>query len=278
MKDYCLGLYEKSMPADITWEERFCAAREAGFDFIELSVDESGERLSRLEWDAQARRDFVKRMADCGGYVKSMCLSAHRKFPIGSGVAETEREGMRIMEAAIGLARDLGIRIIQLAGYDVYYNETSSVATKERFLENLGKSTMLAAQNEVILALETMENDFMNTIEKAMYYVREVGSPYLQVYPDMGNVSNGTENVTRDVRTGRGHIVAAHLKETVPGVFRDMRFGEGAVDFETVVRCLRGEGVRSFTAEFWWDGKPQWKDTLRHSHDFLAAYLGREKA
>ena len=47
MKDYCLGLYEKSMPADITWEERFCAAREAGFDFIELSVDESPPRMGR---------------------------------------------------------------------------------------------------------------------------------------------------------------------------------------------------------------------------------------
>ncbi|MBC5649228.1 L-ribulose-5-phosphate 3-epimerase [Christensenella tenuis] len=275
MKEYCLGLYEKSMPADITWEERFAAARRAGFDFIEISVDESGERLSRLAWDSERRKEFLKRMADSGGCIKSMCLSAHRKYPIGSGIPETEREGMRIMEEAILFARDLGIRIIQLAGYDVYYGETSSVGTKERFLENLYKSAMLAAKNEVILALETMENNFMNTIEKAMYYVREVGSPYLQVYPDMGNVSNGTENVTQDVRAGKGHIVAAHLKETVPGVFRDMRFGEGAVDFDTVVRCLKGQGVRSFTAEFWWDGKPDWENTLAFSHDFLARYLER---
>ena len=32
---------------------------------------------------------------------------------------------MEIMEKAIQLAEDLGIRIIQLAGYDVYYEESS---------------------------------------------------------------------------------------------------------------------------------------------------------
>ena len=263
------------MPADITWEERFCAAHRAGFDFIEISIDESDERLARLAWSEEKRKEFVKSMVGCGGCIKSMCLSAHRKYPIGSGVPETEREGMRIMEEAVIFARDLGIRIIQLAGYDVYYNEASNVGSKERFLENLAQSAMLAARHGVILALETMENNFMNTIEKAMYYVNEVGSPYLQVYPDMGNVSNGTENVTQDIRTGKGHIVAAHLKETVPGIFRDMRFGEGKVDFETVICCLKKQGVRSFTAEFWWDGKADWEDTLVFSHDFLVRYLTR---
>ena len=40
------------------------------------------------------------------------------------------------MAKAIDLASDLGIRVIQLAGYDVYY-EKKSVATRSFFIENL---------------------------------------------------------------------------------------------------------------------------------------------
>jgi L-ribulose-5-phosphate 3-epimerase len=80
---------------------------------------------------------------------------------------------MEIMEKAILLSYDIGVRIIQLAGYDVYYNEKSTVATKERFLQNLYKSALVAAKYGIILALETMKNDFCNTIEKAMYFVKK---------------------------------------------------------------------------------------------------------
>ena len=122
--------------------------------------------------------------------------------------------GMRIMEQAIELAYDLGARIIQLAGYDVYYDEDSTPCTKERFMQNLWESTRMAASRGVILALETMENDFMNTIGKAMYYVNTINSPYLKIYPDMGNITNATGHIAQDIRAGRGHIAAAHLKET----------------------------------------------------------------
>ena len=33
----------------------------------------------------------------------------------------------------------------------------------------------------------------MNTTAKAMDYVKRIGSPYLGVYPDVGNLTNGVE-------------------------------------------------------------------------------------
>ena len=71
-----------------------------------------------------------------------------------------------------------------------------------------------------MLGIETMENDFVNTVEKAMVYVNGINSPYLKVYPDTGNISNGISDVAADILAGKGHICAAHLKETKPGVFR----------------------------------------------------------
>ena len=45
-----LGIYEKALPNDFTWLEKMQAAKQAGFYYIEISIDESEERLSRLDW------------------------------------------------------------------------------------------------------------------------------------------------------------------------------------------------------------------------------------
>ena len=36
--EYRLGLYEKAMPAGMSWETMLSAAGEAGFDFLEISL------------------------------------------------------------------------------------------------------------------------------------------------------------------------------------------------------------------------------------------------
>ena len=46
MKAYELGQYEKSMPNDLTWKEKLQLCREFGFDYLEMSVDESEEKLA----------------------------------------------------------------------------------------------------------------------------------------------------------------------------------------------------------------------------------------
>lgn len=94
-------------------------------------------------------------------------------------------------------------------------------------MKNLKKSVEMAERAGVILGFETMETEFMNTVEKAMKYVTLVDSPYLNVYPDIGNLTNAActykNDVLEDLRLGQGHLAAMHLKETVPGVFREVR-------------------------------------------------------
>ena len=38
MKEYVLGLYEKAMPKELSWKEKLLAAKEAGYDFVEISI------------------------------------------------------------------------------------------------------------------------------------------------------------------------------------------------------------------------------------------------
>ena len=272
MKEYTLGLYEKSMPNFLSWEEKLKCAKECGFDAVEISIDETEEKLARLDMTKEERKDLIDTMFKCGINIRTMCLSGHRKYPLGSEDEATRNRGMEIMEKAIDLADDLGIRIIQLAGYDVYYEEGNE-KTRKYFEENLIKAAEMAGKKGVILAFETMETEFMNTVEKAMKFVNLVNSPYLQVYPDAGNITNATLNsgikASDDLRKGLGHISAVHLKETVPGKFREIPFGTGHVDFEDIIKTSWEMGVRKFTAEFWYVGNDDWKEVIREARTFF---------
>ncbi|WP_252234522.1 L-ribulose-5-phosphate 3-epimerase [Clostridium sp. ZS1] len=278
MKEYTLGLYEKSMPNYLTWEEKLNCAKECGFDTIEISIDETEEKLSRLDMSIEERKNLVNLMFKTGIGIRTMCLSGHRKYPLGSLNEDTRNRGIDIMKKAVNLASDLGIRIIQLAGYDVYY-EDGNDETRKHFEENLKLSVDIASSKGIVLAFETMETEFMNTVEKAMKFVDMVNSPYLQVYPDCGNVKNATLNygttVIDDFETGRGHIAAVHLKETVPGKFREITFGTGHVNFEEVINKSWELGVRKFTAEFWYVGNEDWKQVIKDTKKFMDEKFNR---
>lgn len=272
MKKYTLGLYEKSMPNYLSWNEKLNLAKEYGFDTIEISIDETDEKLARLDMSKEDRKRLVEIMFNCGVDIRTMCLSCHRRFPLGSMDENIRKKGMEIMEKAIDFADDIGIRIIQIAGYDVYYEKGNEI-TRKYFEENIKKAVEMAAKKGIILAFETMETEFMNTIEKAMEFVKLVNSPYLQVYPDCGNVTNAALEygigVIDDFEKGRGHISAVHLKETVPGKFREIEFGTGHVNFEEVIKKSWEMGIRKYTAEFWYTGNDNWKDVIKNTKIFM---------
>lgn len=275
-KAYTLGLYEKAMPSELSWAERLTAAKEAGFDFVEISIDETDARLARLDMPWEERLSLVRTMYEVGVPIRTMCLSGHRKYPLGSNDPAVCARGMEIMEKAIRLADDLGIRIIQLAGYDVYYEEASH-ETRARFEKNLRKAAMMAAKAGVLMGFETMETEFMNTTAKAMEYVNRVRSAYLNVYPDTGNIKNASvtygTDVLADLKSGAGHITSMHLKETVPGVFREVPFGTGHVDFKAMIETAWSLGIRKYVTEFWYTGNPGWKEDLAFAHDMMAGIL-----
>ena len=61
-----IGIYEKATPKHFTWLERLNFAKELGFDFVELSIDESDERLARLDWSKKERLELVKAIFETG--------------------------------------------------------------------------------------------------------------------------------------------------------------------------------------------------------------------
>jgi len=271
-----LGLYEKAAPSSHSLPELLTVAGQAGFDFVEMSVDESEARLARLTMDRGERKALVDAMCDSGLPFGSICLSGQRKFPMGSSDEAIRARSMAIVGGSMELASDLGIRIVQIAGYDVYY-ESSTHETRSRFRDGLESAVLQAARLGVTLAFETMETGFMDTVGKALAMVEEVRSPWLQIYPDTGNVTNaalkyGTDALA-DLAGGRGHIVAMHMKESLPGKYRELAFGGGHVDFDGCIAEALSQGVGLFVAETWHLGEPDWRDKLRYINAFFRPKL-----
>ncbi len=272
MMNYSLGLYEKAMPPGLGFRTMLEMTCRCGFDRLEISIDESDIRLARLEWP-QTKFVELRTLIDGSGVpIKTMCLSGHRRFPFGSHDPKTRERSMEIMRKAVDFSAKLGIAIIQLAGYDVYYEE-GDTSTVVFFEENLATAVEYAAAHGVVLAFETMETPFMDTVKKAMQYVELIGSPWLGVYPDIGNLKNAavvySSDLLEDIQSGMGHIFAAHLKETEPGKYRDMMFGAGHTEYHDTIRLLWNQGVRMFTGEFWHDGKSDAEKVISEAAVFL---------
>ena len=231
------GIYEKAFDPKGSWRERLDKAAALGFDYLEISIDETDQRLARLDWTRQEKKALLDASWDSGVAVRSMCLSGHRRFPFGSADPAVRERAHDIMEKAITFAGELGIRVIQLAGYDVYY-EPSSPDSVRRFAEGMQWAAEQAGKAQVMLAMEIMDTPFMNSITKHMAYEERIGSPWYKVYPDLGNLSAWPENdPAAELEKGIGSIVAVHVKDTLspngvfPGKFKCVPFGGGCVEF-----------------------------------------------
>ena len=174
-----LGIYEKALPRTESWVERLKMVRDLGFNFLELSVDESDERLARLDWTAAKRAKVRDACWQTGVRIHTLMLSGHRRFPLGSADPAIREKSLTMLCKAIDLASDLGVRNVQLAGYDVYY-EPKTLASREYFIENLKRGVAYAAAKEVMLAIETMDDPFLNSLSKIKTIKDEIPSPWLQ--------------------------------------------------------------------------------------------------
>lgn len=273
LKQNPLGIYEKALPAGECWRERLRLAKTLGFDFVEMSVDETDARLARLDWSAEQRLALVSAVAETGVRVPSICLSAHRRFPLGSEDDTVRAEGLTIMRKAIQFAQDTGIRVIQLAGYDVYYQQANDT-TRRRFREGLKESVDMASRAQVTLAMEIMDYPLMNSISKALGYAHYLNNPWFQLYPDIGNLSAWDNDVQMELQAGIGHIVAVHVKDTRPGIFKNVPFGTGVVDFERCFRTLKESGYSGpYLIEMWSETADNPAEEVVKARDWVKAQM-----
>lgn len=227
--------------------------QKAGFDYLEMSIDESDERLARLTWSPHQRAEFRQAVADTGIPVVSMCLSGHRKYPMGSESPALRQRGLDLLRGSIDLAADLGVRIVLVPGYDVFYEESNEI-TRARFTDSLREAVPWASCRGVMLAIENTDLN-ITSVRDTLSYVRAVHSPWLQLYLDIGNLVASGEDMFAEIQAGADHIVGVHIKDALPGRFRNIPLGTGHVPFVPALRKLWGVGFSGpIMLEMWEHG------------------------
>ena len=146
------------------------------------------------------------------------------------------------MRKAIQFAQDIGIRVIQLAGYDVYYQEANN-ETRRRFRDGLKESVEMASRAQVTLAMEIMDYPLMNSISKALGYalsptIRGSSSTRISAICQPGiTMCRWVAGRNRAYRRGSCE------RHQARGVFKNVPFGEGVVDFERCFETLKQSGL-----------------------------------
>jgi L-ribulose-5-phosphate 3-epimerase len=249
-----MGLYEKALPTSWPWDRRLAAMADAGYSFAEISIDPSDERLARLHWPAGAKADLRSAIAASGVPILTMCLSAHRVYSLGSRVAATRERGLEIMRRAIDFSVDVGVRIVQVPGYDVYDEQPGDAETAARFMAGMLQAAEWAGQAGVMLGLENVDVPLSESIVACMEIVRQVNSVWFQIYPDMANVAAAGYDPVAELPHCAGHLIAVHVKDGLSRTIRGVPFEAGLVHFDEVFRVLAGLDYRGpMTVEMWAD-------------------------
>ena len=272
LKDCKVGLYEKALPKSFGWKQKIKEAKAAGYDFIEISIDETDEKIARVRSGNPQGIDIREALLEEDFPLLTMCLSGNRRFPIGSMDDGTRNTGLALIREAVDFAVAAGVRIVQLAGYDEYYGPRSK-ETERRFLDALRSATEYAAQRAVTLAIENVDTDFMNTLSKIKTYVDEVDSPWLKIYADIANLTAcgmSMQDLYEDIGCAYTDTIAWHVKDGKLNVIRDTPYGTGIVDFDTFFTFLKEkEYAGLFVMEMWSDQTEESVRYVRTARQFL---------
>lgn len=259
MSSVTLGIYEKALRGANDWRAFFAQVVEGGFTFMDLSIDETPERMARLDWTKTQRREFRSVAEDARVQIGGMCLSCHRKIGPGSADAAIRREAQEIFRKAIELCYDTGIHVVQVAGYYAYYEQADS-GQRERYVDALRVAAEYAAQAGVMLGIENVDGNDVTSITKGLAICDEVGSAWLSMYPDVGNLAEQQLDTVAELKAGQGRMLAIHLKDVLPGQPRRIPMGTGTADFPAAFAELERQNWSGrMMIEMWND------DSLRSS-------------
>ncbi|MEK3884053.1 sugar phosphate isomerase/epimerase family protein [Paenibacillus sp. PL2-23] len=231
-------------------------ASKAGFDGIELSLNESGE----LGLDATDREVLaIKRQLDDAGLdIAGLATGLYWSYSMTSADASIRQKAMDVCKKQLELASAFGVDAILVipGAVGVDFIPGSEVvpydAAYERASEAIAKLVPFAAEAEVSIAIENVWNKFLLSPLELRGFVDAHNSEYVGSYFDVGNVvhSGYPEQWIRIL----GHrIKKVHFKDyrrQAGGLHGFVDLLAGDVDYPAVMTALREIGYNGYvTAE-----------------------------
>ncbi|QJC51917.1 sugar phosphate isomerase/epimerase [Paenibacillus albicereus] len=250
------GINAWSFPGGTTVERSLRLAKEAGFDGIELALEETGE-LS-LDSTPQQIEAIAKLAREIGIEIASLASGLYWTYPLTSGEAQTRAKAMEIVRRQLEFAALLEVDTIlvvpgavgvdflpdaEVVRYDVAH---------ERALEALRELAPDAERLGVSIGIENVWNKFLLSPLELRGFLDAVGSPWVGSYFDVGNALLAGYPEHWIPILGK-RIKKVHFKDyrrAAGGLHGFVDLLAGDVDYPAVVRELSAIGYDSYvTAE-----------------------------
>jgi len=186
------GISIWSFPAGMSIEESIRLAAAAGFDGIELALNEDGPMgLNSTEEEVKG---YVKVAKDAGIEITSLATGLYWSYSLTSGNAETREKAKSIVLKQLDIAAILGVDTIlvvpgavgvdfipgcEIVDYDVAY---------DRAIAALKELAPYAEAKKVGIGVENVWNKFLLSPLEMRSFIDSIGSPYVGAFLDAGNV------------------------------------------------------------------------------------------
>ena len=234
------GLVFDMVPADLSYADRFKLVRDAGFEVVQ-ALTEPDERKAEEMKEAAAAANIR---------IDSVMNVDHWQYPLSSSDSVVVEKSLSGMRTSLRNAKLWGSDTVLLVPA-VVNAQTSYRDAWTRSQAQIRKLIPLAAELQVVIAIEEVWNKFLLSPLEMVQYIGEFHSPWVQAWFDVGNVV--LYGYPQDwIRTLGKRIVNVHLKDfkRKEGGYEWVNLGDGDVDWPAVRAAFADIGyVGSVIAE-----------------------------
>ncbi|RIX47271.1 sugar phosphate isomerase/epimerase [Paenibacillus nanensis] len=239
-----------------TIQECIQLAQKAGFEGIELSLNESGELgLDATDKDVHAIKSWLD---DAGLEIAGLATGLYWNYSMTSADQSKRRKAIDIGKKQLELASAFGVDAVLVipGAVGVDFIPGSEVvpydAAYERASEAIAELVPHAASAGVSIAIENVWNKFLLSPLELRRFIDDQGSSYVGSYFDVGNVVH-SGYPEQWIRILGDRIKKVHFKDyrrQTGGLHGFVDLLAGDVDYPAVVQALREIGYEGYvTAE-----------------------------
>ena len=228
------------LPSNLSVEERFQLAKDAGFERIECPTTKNPGEAEQMKKAAE----------NAGIKIHSVMNMDHWKYPLSSAdssVVEKSLEGARV---SLHNAHLWGADTVLIVP-GVVNESTTYQAAYKKSQESLRKLIPLAEQLKVVIAVEEVWSKFLLSPLEFASYVDSFQTPWVRAYFDVGNVV--LYGYPQDwIRTLGRRIAKLHIKDfsfrrgvgSGDSVAKWVNLGEGDINWPEIYAALRDIGYQ----------------------------------
>ncbi|NJD01720.1 MAG: sugar phosphate isomerase/epimerase [Ruminiclostridium sp.] len=245
-----------SFPADMAIPDCIKLAKRAGFEGIELALNENGPMS--LESDADEIRSYRELARKENIQISSLATGLFWSYSLTSANAETRKKAGSIVKKQLDAAELLGVDTIlvvpgavgvdfipgcEVVDYDTAY---------ERALEAVKELAGYAEEKKVNIGLENVWNKFLLSPLETRSFIDSVNSEFVGAYLDVGNVvyAGYPEHWVKILGKRIKKVHFKDYRRDVGSVSGFVDLLSGDVNFPAVIGKLKEVGYDSFvTAE-----------------------------